>query len=124
MRNTDKGWALPEQPQPPDTPIGCGLGSTSSQGGVQQLVLKGIITPPAQKVITMGGHRPPRGSLAFCWVDTIAMSSAPTARDVATHMELPGKYAATQALGCRTCQSLSLVPDGSSEHSSEVQSSR
>ncbi|XP_040974865.1 uncharacterized protein LOC121232493 [Aquila chrysaetos chrysaetos] len=37
--------------------------------------------------------------------------------DVATRTELPQKRAAVQASGCRACQSLSLVTDGSSEYS-------
>lgn len=49
-----------------------------------------------------------------------AMPSALT--DVAIQTELPWKHAAAQVSGCRACQSLSLVMDGSSENSCQVRS--
>ena len=44
-------------------------------------------------------------------------SSALARMGVATQTELPQKHGTIQVSGCRTCQSLSLVPDGSSENS-------
>ena len=49
-----------------------------------------------------------------------AMFSALTRTHVAAQTKPPGKHAAIQVSGCRECQSLSLVPDGSSEKSCEV----
>ncbi|GAB0207986.1 hypothetical protein GRJ2_003264300 [Grus japonensis] len=48
--------------------------------------------------------------------DQKALTSVLTRTDVATQTELPQKHAATQLSGCRECQSLSLVADGSSEN--------
>ena len=42
-----------------------------------------------------------------------AMSSALARMDVVTQTELPRKHGAARVLGCRACQRLSLVTDGS-----------
>ncbi|KAK4826358.1 hypothetical protein QYF61_007952 [Mycteria americana] len=61
--------------------------------------------------------RQERRSLAMVSTWCKATSSALTKMDVATQTELPRKHAATQVSGCRECQGLSLVTDGSSENS-------
>ncbi|KAK4808505.1 hypothetical protein QYF61_005822 [Mycteria americana] len=58
-----------------------------------------------------------RGNLAVVFTRQKAMLSALTRMDVATQTELPRKHAAVQVSGCRACQSLSLLTDGSQEDS-------
>lgn len=76
---------------------------------------KGVTSLSAQKMSSVGGHHPPRKNLVMVSTWEKAVPSALS--DVAIQTELPWKHIAVQDLGCRACQSLSLVIGGSSENS-------
>lgn len=65
----------------------------------------------------VGGHCPRQGSSDMVSIWPEAVSSVGTIKDVATQTECPQKHTAIQVLGCKECQSLALLSEGSRENS-------